>query len=344
MQVIIGVDPHRASHTAVAIGDDEGELGSVKVCATRRQVVQLLLWAEPFEKRTWAMSPRVDWGTRCRSSWSRWARPSWMCRPCRRRGCGCWARDGRTKRPERAGSVAIAALPPLSLRSVEVADHAQALRLLAKRNLDVGSHRSRSRACTQRSRNSPRAEYPRNSTLLTRSTSSAVLSRPARSNRSATTWRSSSWTMSAGSTPNGRPHTNGSATPCARQKRLAPIYSVSARPSRFADPLHRRRHRDPQPRSVCRRRRHRTLRTFVSRPNRAQPVPTRGTADPIMRTRWPRSARSASPTPTAAPISTAESRGQDQEGSVTRPQAPRAQRCLPPTRRRLVADAQRVRS
>ena len=42
MQVIIGVDPHKASHTAIAIGDNEGELGAVKVRATRRQVAQLL--------------------------------------------------------------------------------------------------------------------------------------------------------------------------------------------------------------------------------------------------------------------------------------------------------------
>src|SRR5258706_7540180 len=55
MTVIIGVDPHKASHTAVAIGDDERELGTVKVRATRRQVAQLLSWAESFEKRTWAI-------------------------------------------------------------------------------------------------------------------------------------------------------------------------------------------------------------------------------------------------------------------------------------------------
>ena len=51
----MGVDPHKASHTAVAIGDNEGELGAVKVRATRRQVVQLLSWAAPFEKRKWAI-------------------------------------------------------------------------------------------------------------------------------------------------------------------------------------------------------------------------------------------------------------------------------------------------
>jgi hypothetical protein len=55
MNVMIGVDPHKASHTAVAIGRDEDQIASVKVRATTRQVDQLLTWAEPFEKRTWAI-------------------------------------------------------------------------------------------------------------------------------------------------------------------------------------------------------------------------------------------------------------------------------------------------
>jgi transposase len=55
MKVMIGIDPHKASHTAVAIGRDEDQLSSVKVRATLRQVDQLLPWAEPFEKRTWAI-------------------------------------------------------------------------------------------------------------------------------------------------------------------------------------------------------------------------------------------------------------------------------------------------
>ena len=42
MTVMIGVDPHKATHTAVAIGDDERELATIKVRATRRQVSQLL--------------------------------------------------------------------------------------------------------------------------------------------------------------------------------------------------------------------------------------------------------------------------------------------------------------
>jgi transposase len=55
MHVVIGVDPHKASHTAVAIDEAEDQLSSVKVRATRRQVDQLLGWAEPFDKRTLAI-------------------------------------------------------------------------------------------------------------------------------------------------------------------------------------------------------------------------------------------------------------------------------------------------
>ena len=46
MNVVIGIDPHKASHTAVAIDESEDELSSVKVRATRRQVDQLVSWAE----------------------------------------------------------------------------------------------------------------------------------------------------------------------------------------------------------------------------------------------------------------------------------------------------------
>jgi hypothetical protein len=34
MKVIIGIDPHKASHTAVAIGCDEVQLGEIRVRAT----------------------------------------------------------------------------------------------------------------------------------------------------------------------------------------------------------------------------------------------------------------------------------------------------------------------
>src|SRR4029078_2356006 len=55
MTVIIGVDPHKASHTAVAIDDRESELDRTRVRATRKQATQLLAWAEPLGARTWAI-------------------------------------------------------------------------------------------------------------------------------------------------------------------------------------------------------------------------------------------------------------------------------------------------
>jgi mannose-6-phosphate isomerase-like protein (cupin superfamily) len=97
MNVIIGVDPHKASHTGVAIGDDECELGVVKVRTTRRQLPQLLSWAEPFEKRTWAIESACGLAICCHSSLSARESVSLTCRPHWRRGCECWERDGRTR-------------------------------------------------------------------------------------------------------------------------------------------------------------------------------------------------------------------------------------------------------
>jgi transposase len=62
MPVIIGIDPHRASHTAVAIDEKEVELAAVRVRSTRRQVDQLLKWAEPFAERAWAIESAAGLG------------------------------------------------------------------------------------------------------------------------------------------------------------------------------------------------------------------------------------------------------------------------------------------
>ena len=57
---------------------------------------------------------------------------------------GCSPPGARNKNdPNDAHSVAIAAFRALNLRSVEAANHCEVLRLLAKRNKDLGSHRTR---------------------------------------------------------------------------------------------------------------------------------------------------------------------------------------------------------
>ena len=55
MHVIIGVDPHKATHTAVAVGEREDELARVAVRASRVQTERLLAWAQAFPSRTWAI-------------------------------------------------------------------------------------------------------------------------------------------------------------------------------------------------------------------------------------------------------------------------------------------------
>ena len=63
MQVIIGIDPHKATHTAVAVDGSEDELSRLKVRATRDPVAKLLTWAAPFPSRTWAIEGAEDSGS-----------------------------------------------------------------------------------------------------------------------------------------------------------------------------------------------------------------------------------------------------------------------------------------
>jgi transposase len=53
--VMIGVDPHKGSHTAVVIDQAEMALGEVRVRASASQVQQLLEWAAAWAERTWAV-------------------------------------------------------------------------------------------------------------------------------------------------------------------------------------------------------------------------------------------------------------------------------------------------
>lgn len=55
MAIIIGVDPHKASHTAVAIDDKETVLGELRVRSSADQAQRLLSWAAKWPKRTWAV-------------------------------------------------------------------------------------------------------------------------------------------------------------------------------------------------------------------------------------------------------------------------------------------------
>jgi transposase len=144
MNVMIGIDPHKASHTAVAIDGSEDELSSVKVRATIRQVDQLMSWAEPFEKRTWAIESAGGLGYLLAQQLVARGEdvldvPATLASRIR-----VLATDRSNKNdPNDAHSIAIAALRSPRLRPVETANHAEVLRLLAKRNMDLGRQRQR---------------------------------------------------------------------------------------------------------------------------------------------------------------------------------------------------------
>ena len=53
--VMIGIDPHKASHTAVAIDEKEAPLGEVRVRASAAQAGRLVAWAASWPERTWAV-------------------------------------------------------------------------------------------------------------------------------------------------------------------------------------------------------------------------------------------------------------------------------------------------
>ena len=56
MTFIMGIDPHKVTHTAVAIDSDERLLARLELTADRVQTGRLLAWAAPLgDDRTWAI-------------------------------------------------------------------------------------------------------------------------------------------------------------------------------------------------------------------------------------------------------------------------------------------------
>jgi transposase len=147
VSVMIGVDPHKGSHTAVAIDEGEAELAKLRVRASRRQVDQLLAWAAPFEPRTWAVASAGGLGYLLSQQLLAAGEevldvPATLAARVRLLGTG---RSNKND-PNDARSVAVAALRAPGLAVVNRADHVGVLRLLAKRNEELGRARNRT-AC-----------------------------------------------------------------------------------------------------------------------------------------------------------------------------------------------------
>jgi hypothetical protein len=60
--VMIGVDPHKGSHTAVVISAAEEPLGEIRVRASAAQAGKLTGWAAAWPERTWAVEGAAGLG------------------------------------------------------------------------------------------------------------------------------------------------------------------------------------------------------------------------------------------------------------------------------------------
>jgi hypothetical protein len=90
--VMIGVDPHQASHTAVAIGMAEERLGELRVRACVAQAGRLLAWAQGWPQRAWAVEGAGGTGRLLARQLVAAGERVAVCGLSSARGCGCWPR------------------------------------------------------------------------------------------------------------------------------------------------------------------------------------------------------------------------------------------------------------
>jgi transposase len=140
---MIGVDPHKGSHTAVAIGAAEEVVGQVRVRACAAQAGQLLAWAAPWPERTWAVEGAGGLGHLLSQQLVAAGEhvldvPPKLAARVRLLGSGSTGKND----PDDARSVAVAALRSAACPLVRAEDHAAVLKIWAKRHRDLSRARN----------------------------------------------------------------------------------------------------------------------------------------------------------------------------------------------------------
>lgn len=145
MVTTIGIDPHKATHTAVAIDGSEQVLAEITIPADRYQTKRLVDWAAQLDGdgRLWAVEAAGGLGYLL--SQQLVARgeqvvdvPAVLASRVRVLSSGKSDKND----PNDARSVAIAALRQPNLAVVHREDHVQVLRMLAKRHRELTSLRT----------------------------------------------------------------------------------------------------------------------------------------------------------------------------------------------------------
>jgi transposase len=143
VKVMIENDPHKASHPAAAIDPSENELGQLRVRAAAGQVERLLVWAEAWPERTWAVENAGGLGYLLSQQLLAAGErvldvPPKLAARVRLLATG----DINKNDPNDARSVAIAALRSPAVKPVAVEDHQAVMKLWAKRHRDLGRART----------------------------------------------------------------------------------------------------------------------------------------------------------------------------------------------------------
>jgi transposase len=141
--VMIGVDPHKASHTAVAINAAEEPLGRLRVRASADQAQRLLAWAAAWPERIWAVEGADGVGHLLAQQLLAAGEHVLDIQPKLSARVRLLATGDTNKNdPNDALSVAIAALRSASRREAAADDQAAVLRLWSKRRRDLGRTRT----------------------------------------------------------------------------------------------------------------------------------------------------------------------------------------------------------
>jgi transposase len=141
--VMIGVDPHKASHTAVVISAAEEPLGELRVRASAGQAGRLLAWAAAWPERTWAIEGAGGLGHLLAQQLLAAGERVLDVQPKLGARVRLLAAGPASKNdPNDARSVAVAALRSPAREEVRPDDHAAVLKVWSKRHRDLARART----------------------------------------------------------------------------------------------------------------------------------------------------------------------------------------------------------
>ena len=141
--VMIGVDPHKGSHTAVVISPAEEPLGELRVRASAGQAGKLIGWAAAWPERTWAAGGAAGLGRLLAQQLVAAGERVLDVQPkLASRVRLLQAGDTNKNDPNDALSVAVAALRSTVCREVIADDYRAVLKVRAKRHRDLARTRN----------------------------------------------------------------------------------------------------------------------------------------------------------------------------------------------------------